>query len=161
MTISASRAPLFELFDEGEKARLFANIAAAMGDIPEEIEERQCRLFDQVHPDYGAGVRAARITFKGRNPLDLGPDRSVAGGRVSLNGSIENRSPRVGVELVEDAVSRGLAMSRYEFSTSSNPTRPRTEKMPPLPAWGVGRFTGIFHALTKSAFVMAAGRIIG
>lgn len=50
---------LFNLFDEGQKARLFSNIAAAMGGVAEEITERQCRLFDQVHPDYGAGVRAA------------------------------------------------------------------------------------------------------
>ena len=50
---------LFELFDSGERQRLFDNIAAAMGGIPDEIMERQCKLFDQVHPDYGAGVRAA------------------------------------------------------------------------------------------------------
>ena len=50
---------LFNLFDAGQKARLFSNIAAAMGGVPEEIVERQCRLFDQIHADYGAGVRAA------------------------------------------------------------------------------------------------------
>ncbi len=50
---------LFNLFDDGQKARLFSNIAAAMGGVPEEIVERQCRLFDQVHPDYGRGVREA------------------------------------------------------------------------------------------------------
>jgi catalase len=64
---------LFQLFDAGEKERLFANIAAAMGDIPDAIEERQCKLFDQVHVDYGAGVRAARVTFKGRNPSISAP----------------------------------------------------------------------------------------
>ena len=64
---------LFELFDDGEKARLFANVAAAMGNIPDEIEERQCRLFDQVHPDYGAGVRAARRAIKDRNPSISAP----------------------------------------------------------------------------------------
>jgi catalase len=50
---------LFALFDDGQRARLFANIAAAMGGVPDAIVERQCRLFDQVHPDYGSGVRAA------------------------------------------------------------------------------------------------------
>jgi catalase len=50
---------LFELFDAGQKARLFSNIAAAMGGVSHEIQERQCTLFDKVHPDYGAGVRQA------------------------------------------------------------------------------------------------------
>ncbi len=51
---------LFNLFDDGQKQRLFDNIAAAFGDAPEYIVERQIKLFDQVHPDYGAGVRKAR-----------------------------------------------------------------------------------------------------
>lgn len=50
---------LFNLFDAGQKARLFSNIAAAMGGVPEAIVERQCKLFDQIHAEYGAGVRAA------------------------------------------------------------------------------------------------------
>ncbi|MFD1910710.1 catalase [Halodurantibacterium flavum] len=50
---------LFTLFDCGQKARLFANIAAAMTDVPAGIVERQLGLFSQVHPDYGAGVCAA------------------------------------------------------------------------------------------------------
>lgn len=50
---------LFQMFDAGQKARLFANIAAAMAGVPGEIIERQLALFDKVHPDYGAGVRAA------------------------------------------------------------------------------------------------------
>ncbi|MGB8603434.1 MAG: catalase, partial [Rhizomicrobium sp.] len=50
---------LFQMFDAGQKARLFANIAAAMAGVPGEIVERQLSLFDKVHPDYGAGVRAA------------------------------------------------------------------------------------------------------
>lgn len=56
---------LFNLFDAGQKERLFANIAAAMGGIPREIEERQLALFDQVHPDYGNGVRKALAKAKG------------------------------------------------------------------------------------------------
>ena len=70
---------LFNLFDDGQKERLFANIAAAMGDIPDFIEERQCALFDQVHPDYGAGVRSARVAIKNRNPAISAPtDQTMA-----------------------------------------------------------------------------------
>lgn len=50
---------LFNLFDEGQKQRLFSNIAAAMGGVPEFIVERQLAHFDRIHPDYGNGVRAA------------------------------------------------------------------------------------------------------
>ncbi|MBB3997079.1 catalase KatA [Aureimonas pseudogalii] len=59
---------LFNLFDEGEKKRLFANIAAAMSGIPEEIADRQLAHFDKVHADYGAGVRRARQLHEGREP---------------------------------------------------------------------------------------------
>jgi len=51
---------LFELFDQGQRDRLFKNIAAAMNGIPDFIADRQIALFDQVHPEYGAGVRKAR-----------------------------------------------------------------------------------------------------
>ena len=51
---------LFNLFDEGEKARLFGNIAAAMVGVPEQIVDRQLAEFAKVHPDYAAGVRSAR-----------------------------------------------------------------------------------------------------
>ena len=50
---------LFELFDKDQRQRLFSNIAGAMEGVPQEIVERQCKLFDQVHPEYGAGVRQA------------------------------------------------------------------------------------------------------
>lgn len=50
---------LFELFDEAQKQRLFANIRDAMGGVPTEIVERQLQLFDKVHPNYGQGVRKA------------------------------------------------------------------------------------------------------
>ena len=50
---------LFNLFDAGQKQRLFNNIAEAMGGVPAEIVERQCQHFDKVHKDYGAGVRKA------------------------------------------------------------------------------------------------------
>jgi len=50
---------LFNLFDDGQKARLFSNIAEAMQGVPDEIIERQLGHFEKVHPDYAAGVRAA------------------------------------------------------------------------------------------------------
>lgn len=50
---------LFNLFDEGQKTRLFSNIADAMQGVPDFIVERQLGHFEKVHPDYAAGVRAA------------------------------------------------------------------------------------------------------
>ncbi|HYC02182.1 MAG TPA: catalase [Azospirillaceae bacterium] len=48
---------LFALFDEGQRRRLFANIAAAMQGVPGFIVERQLAHFERIHPDYAAGVR--------------------------------------------------------------------------------------------------------
>ena len=50
---------LFELFDDGQRQRLFGNIAGAMAGVPDEIVERQMGHFERVHPDYAAGVRDA------------------------------------------------------------------------------------------------------
>ena len=50
---------LFQLFDQEQKDRLYANIATAMCGVPADITERQIRLFHRVHPDFGAGVCAA------------------------------------------------------------------------------------------------------
>lgn len=50
---------LFNLFDDGQKARLFSNIAEAMQGVPDNIVERQLAHFGKVHPDYAAGVRGA------------------------------------------------------------------------------------------------------
>lgn len=50
---------LFAMFDAGQRQRLFHNIAAAMTGVSKDIISRQLGLFDRVHPDYGAGVRAA------------------------------------------------------------------------------------------------------
>lgn len=50
---------LFRLFDDGQKARLFSNIAEAMQGVPQDIIERQLALCDQVDAAYGAGVRTA------------------------------------------------------------------------------------------------------
>ncbi len=50
---------LFSLFDDGQKARLFANIAEAIQGVPDEIAERQLGHFEKLLPDYAAGVRKA------------------------------------------------------------------------------------------------------
>ena len=50
---------LFNLFDDGQKARLFSNIAESMQGVPKKIVERQLGHFKKVHPDYAAGVRSA------------------------------------------------------------------------------------------------------
>lgn len=50
---------LFRLFDEGQKNRLFTNIAAAMAGVSEEIINRQMKHFDAADPAYGEGVRNA------------------------------------------------------------------------------------------------------
>ena len=54
---------LFELFDDGQRKRLCQNIGTAMQGIPDFIAERQFKLFDQVHKEYGAGVRAAHAAI--------------------------------------------------------------------------------------------------
>ena len=60
---SQARA-LFNLFDDAQKGRLFETIGGALEPVPDFIAERQCALFDQVDPDYGAGVRAALAAAK-------------------------------------------------------------------------------------------------
>jgi len=50
---------LFRLFDDGQKARLFSNIAESMQGVPNHIIQRQLKLFDKVDPEYGKGVRQA------------------------------------------------------------------------------------------------------
>jgi catalase len=52
-------AALFRLFDAGQRARLFSNIAAAMQGVPAEIVARQVALFRQVDAAYGEGVARA------------------------------------------------------------------------------------------------------
>jgi catalase len=56
---------LFNLFDQGQKAGLFSNIAESMQRAPEFIVERQLGHFEKVRPDYAAGVRAARAGCPG------------------------------------------------------------------------------------------------
>ncbi len=50
---------LYNLFDEGQKLRLYSNIAAAMQGIPEFIIDRQLSLFEKVDKAYAKGVREA------------------------------------------------------------------------------------------------------
>jgi catalase len=50
---------LFRLMTPEEQVRLFSNIAEAMADIPQEIQERQCALFAKADPAYAAGVKSA------------------------------------------------------------------------------------------------------
>jgi catalase len=50
---------LFRLFDDAQRQRLFANIAAAMQGVPAAIVERQLAHFAKADPAYGAGVAAA------------------------------------------------------------------------------------------------------
>ena len=50
---------LFELFDTGQRERLFSNIAAAMEGVSDEIVQRQLVHFGKIHPDYAQGVSAA------------------------------------------------------------------------------------------------------
>jgi catalase len=50
---------LFNLFDGGQRQRLYMNIAEAMAGVPRGIVDRQLRLFEKVHPDYADGVRKA------------------------------------------------------------------------------------------------------
>jgi len=50
---------LFRLMTSEEQQRLFSNVAEAMHDIPQEIQERQCVLFTKADPAYGTGVKKA------------------------------------------------------------------------------------------------------
>jgi len=52
---------LFRLFDAGQRARLFSNVAEAMAGVPEAIVQRQLALFSKVDPAYGEGVAKALV----------------------------------------------------------------------------------------------------
>jgi len=69
---------LFNLFDAGQKQRLFANIAAAMDGIPDAIAERQLGHFDRIALEYGNGVRAARAALQTSRPADAISDNESA-----------------------------------------------------------------------------------
>jgi catalase len=57
---------LWNLFDDAQKGRLYANYAAAMDGVPDEIINRQLAHFELIHPDYAQGVREARARLAGR-----------------------------------------------------------------------------------------------
>ncbi|MCH8569101.1 MAG: catalase [Balneolales bacterium] len=50
---------LFRMFDDAQKQRLYNNIAAAMGGVPEDIIQRQLVHFHKADPAYAAGVAKA------------------------------------------------------------------------------------------------------
>lgn len=56
---------LFNLFDDGQKTRLFGNIAAAMQGVPDDVAERQIDHFAKIDPAYAQGVVAARRALAG------------------------------------------------------------------------------------------------
>ncbi|MGH1465361.1 MAG: catalase [Cognatishimia sp.] len=56
---SQARA-LHDLFDDGQRARLYANTAEAMQGAKEETITRVLGHYDKISPDYGNGIRAAR-----------------------------------------------------------------------------------------------------
>ena len=55
---------LFNIFDDGEKQRLYSNYADAMQGVSDEIIDRQLALIDQIHTDFGDGIRVARAALK-------------------------------------------------------------------------------------------------
>lgn len=50
---------LFQLFDDGQRQRLFGNIAAAMQGVPADIVQVQLEHFRRIDPAYAAGVERA------------------------------------------------------------------------------------------------------
>ena len=53
---------LFRLFDEGQKSRLFANIAESMEGVPQHIIDKALEHFDKIDPAYGQGIRNALLS---------------------------------------------------------------------------------------------------
>ncbi|WP_289037402.1 catalase [uncultured Zobellia sp.] len=56
---------LFRMFNDGQRQRLFNNIATAMDGVSEEIVQRQLKHFYAADPAYGAGVEKALNDRKG------------------------------------------------------------------------------------------------
>ena len=57
---------LWNLFDDAQKGRLYANLAAAMDGVPDAIIDRQLAHFALIHPEYANGIRAARAALADR-----------------------------------------------------------------------------------------------
>ena len=74
---------LFELFDAGQRSRLFLNIAEAMWGVPEFIQERQLAHFDKVHPEYGAGVRNALAHMTRAKAAETAQQQKIPAGPVA------------------------------------------------------------------------------
>ena len=55
---------LYNLLSDEEHQRMFTRIAGEMKDVPDSIQARQIDLFNQVHPEYGAGVANALNALK-------------------------------------------------------------------------------------------------
>ncbi len=66
----------FRLFDAGQKARLFSNIADAMQGVPEIIVERQLDLFHRADPAYATGVRRRGSQSRPRSGTPLTKNRA-------------------------------------------------------------------------------------
>ena len=71
---------LFELFDEGQRGRLFLNLAEAMWGVPQEIVDRQIAHFNKIHPDYGAGVREALAHMTRREAAETAQQQMMPDG---------------------------------------------------------------------------------
>ncbi|WDR05316.1 catalase [Devosia rhodophyticola] len=70
---------LWNLFDDAHKRRLYANYAAAMEGVPDAIIARQLAHFEKIHPDYAAGVSAARAELAAASgPADSISDNESA-----------------------------------------------------------------------------------
>jgi catalase len=54
--------------DNGQRQRLFGNIAAAMTGVPQSIVERRLALFDKVDSACGAGIRKALMAAAPEQP---------------------------------------------------------------------------------------------
>ena len=72
---------LFNLFDDGQRRRLFDNTAAAMQGVPQFIVDRQLEHFDKADPAYGRGVREALERQRG-----LSENASITTSHAALAG---------------------------------------------------------------------------
>ncbi len=52
-------ADLFRIFDDGQKSRLFSNIAGSMSGVSSSIINKALAHFDKIDPEYGDGIRKA------------------------------------------------------------------------------------------------------
>jgi catalase len=68
---------LWNLFDDGQKGRLYDNLAAAMDGVSDEIIERQLAHFHLIDPAYAQGIRAARAALSGKADDTISDSESV------------------------------------------------------------------------------------